>query len=267
MTEAFLALVITATSWVRREIQRPWRPGHRGAGRACGLTDSTCSSSAFRDRRGVADAEAPGIDGWKARPAHPPARERAGPPHRHHSGRRRPRRSRGSRGMGVTRSGEVGRSRSDRRSGRRAAGPGAARSLRSTADRPLLAAGRPLSSPRVRVAGTCRGAHATLGPPGPCALRPGARPLRLNDRRDGGFRAHRRAWRGPCSCSPGVLVRPLRPGKETTHMTLTPDGFLAFTASCSPGTPAHAQSLKGKKVLFVNSYHEGYEWSDGIARA
>jgi ABC-type uncharacterized transport system substrate-binding protein len=25
--------------------------------------------------------------------------------------------------------------------------------------------------------------------------------------------------------------------------------------------PAHAQS--GKKVLFVNSYHEGYEWSDG----
>jgi ABC-type uncharacterized transport system substrate-binding protein len=26
---------------------------------------------------------------------------------------------------------------------------------------------------------------------------------------------------------------------------------------------AHAQSLAGKKVLFVNSYHEGYPWSDG----
>ncbi len=28
-------------------------------------------------------------------------------------------------------------------------------------------------------------------------------------------------------------------------------------------TTAHAQGLAGKKVLFVNSYHEGYEWSDG----
>jgi ABC-type uncharacterized transport system substrate-binding protein len=29
--------------------------------------------------------------------------------------------------------------------------------------------------------------------------------------------------------------------------------------------PARAQ-LAGKKVLFVNSYHEGYEWSDGVER-
>ncbi|HET9599817.1 MAG TPA: ABC transporter substrate binding protein [Anaeromyxobacteraceae bacterium] len=29
-------------------------------------------------------------------------------------------------------------------------------------------------------------------------------------------------------------------------------------------TGAHAQA--GKKVLFVNSYHEGYEWSDGVER-
>ncbi len=27
--------------------------------------------------------------------------------------------------------------------------------------------------------------------------------------------------------------------------------------------PAHAADLAGKKVLFVNSYHEGYPWSDG----
>ena len=27
--------------------------------------------------------------------------------------------------------------------------------------------------------------------------------------------------------------------------------------------PAHAQSLAGKRVLFVNSYHQGYPWSDG----
>ncbi len=27
--------------------------------------------------------------------------------------------------------------------------------------------------------------------------------------------------------------------------------------------PAHAANLAGKKVLFVNSYHEGYPWSDG----
>lgn len=31
-------------------------------------------------------------------------------------------------------------------------------------------------------------------------------------------------------------------------------------------SPASAQ-VAGKKVLFVNSYHEGYEWSDGIERA
>jgi ABC-type uncharacterized transport system substrate-binding protein len=36
--------------------------------------------------------------------------------------------------------------------------------------------------------------------------------------------------------------------------------LLAFAA-----TPARAQ-LAGKKILFVNSYHEGYEWSDGVER-
>jgi len=30
-------------------------------------------------------------------------------------------------------------------------------------------------------------------------------------------------------------------------------------------SPAHAQ-LAGKKILFVNSYHEGYEWSDGVEK-
>ena len=27
--------------------------------------------------------------------------------------------------------------------------------------------------------------------------------------------------------------------------------------------PAHAAEVAGKKVLLVNSYHEGYPWSDG----
>jgi ABC-type uncharacterized transport system substrate-binding protein len=30
--------------------------------------------------------------------------------------------------------------------------------------------------------------------------------------------------------------------------------------------PAQAGDLKGKKVLFVNSYHEGYPWSDGVEK-
>jgi ABC-type uncharacterized transport system substrate-binding protein len=37
---------------------------------------------------------------------------------------------------------------------------------------------------------------------------------------------------------------------------------LALLAVAS-SSPAAAQSLSGKKVLFVNSYHQGYEWSDG----
>jgi hypothetical protein len=31
-------------------------------------------------------------------------------------------------------------------------------------------------------------------------------------------------------------------------------------------TLAAAGDLKGKKVLFIDSYHEGYEWSDGITK-
>jgi ABC-type uncharacterized transport system substrate-binding protein len=41
--------------------------------------------------------------------------------------------------------------------------------------------------------------------------------------------------------------------------------WLALTAAlCAVlALPARAQSVAGKKVLFVNSYHEGYPWSDG----
>lgn len=37
---------------------------------------------------------------------------------------------------------------------------------------------------------------------------------------------------------------------------------LAFVLSVS--MPSLAASLAGKKVLFIDSYHEGYGWSDGI---
>jgi len=40
---------------------------------------------------------------------------------------------------------------------------------------------------------------------------------------------------------------------------------LAAAALALAATPARAQ-LAGKKVLFVNSYHEGYEWSDGVEK-
>lgn len=33
-----------------------------------------------------------------------------------------------------------------------------------------------------------------------------------------------------------------------------------------PAAPARAQNLAGKKVMFLNSYHEGYEWSDDIEK-
>ncbi|BDG04650.1 ABC transporter substrate-binding protein [Anaeromyxobacter oryzae] len=38
---------------------------------------------------------------------------------------------------------------------------------------------------------------------------------------------------------------------------------LALTMCAALALPARAQSVAGKKVLFVNSYHEGYPWSDG----
>lgn len=37
------------------------------------------------------------------------------------------------------------------------------------------------------------------------------------------------------------------------------------TAPASDQTPA-ASTYAGKKILFVNSYHEGYEWSDGVEK-
>jgi len=41
---------------------------------------------------------------------------------------------------------------------------------------------------------------------------------------------------------------------------------LAVAAAALLTTAAQAQGLAGKKVLFVTSYHEGYEWSDGEER-
>jgi hypothetical protein len=40
----------------------------------------------------------------------------------------------------------------------------------------------------------------------------------------------------------------------------------ALSSILLAATPAAGQGLAGKKVLFVNSYHEGYEWSDGIEK-
>jgi hypothetical protein len=40
--------------------------------------------------------------------------------------------------------------------------------------------------------------------------------------------------------------------------------FLALTAALLVGGPAGA--TEKKKVFFIDSYHEGYEWSDGIVR-
>lgn len=47
---------------------------------------------------------------------------------------------------------------------------------------------------------------------------------------------------------------------KTISMWLTIFGTLALFSA------AQAQELRGKKVLFVDSYHEGYAWSDGITR-
>lgn len=41
--------------------------------------------------------------------------------------------------------------------------------------------------------------------------------------------------------------------------------LVAAALLASAATPAQAQ-LAGKKILFVNSYHEGYGWSDGVER-
>jgi ABC-type uncharacterized transport system substrate-binding protein len=39
---------------------------------------------------------------------------------------------------------------------------------------------------------------------------------------------------------------------------------LSVAAVVAAGAPANARAQSGKKVVFVNSYHQGYEWSDGI---
>jgi len=42
---------------------------------------------------------------------------------------------------------------------------------------------------------------------------------------------------------------------------------LAFAAVIGVALGVQAQDLKGKKVLYINSYHEGYSWSDGIQQS
>lgn len=65
-----------------------------------------------------------------------------------------------------------------------------------------------------------------------------------------------------------------------THLLFSVILFIAglVLAACTPAAPAAAPSIQatinqtaapvakyaGKKVVFINSYHEGYEWSDGI---
>ncbi len=49
--------------------------------------------------------------------------------------------------------------------------------------------------------------------------------------------------------------------------------FLTIFALCIAALPVQAKSVEmnqdfqGKKILFVNSYHQGYEWSDNICRS
>jgi hypothetical protein len=68
----------------------------------------------------------------------------------------------------------------------------------------------------------------------------------------------------PLQSGPGLRLASARPTQEGPHrmnrLMLLTAALLAVAAQ-----PARAQ-LAGKKVLFVNSYHEGYEWSDGEER-
>lgn len=43
--------------------------------------------------------------------------------------------------------------------------------------------------------------------------------------------------------------------------------LLTVTLALGLAADVHAQELQGKKVLYVNSYHAGYAWSDGIQKA
>jgi ABC-type uncharacterized transport system substrate-binding protein len=50
---------------------------------------------------------------------------------------------------------------------------------------------------------------------------------------------------------------------ETTCFLLILVTIAAFTGICQAAAPKYS----GKKILFVNSYHQGYPWSDGIYQA
>ncbi|HSN92556.1 MAG TPA: ABC transporter substrate binding protein [Anaeromyxobacteraceae bacterium] len=50
-------------------------------------------------------------------------------------------------------------------------------------------------------------------------------------------------------------------------MKAVPTALLALAAlALLAAPPARGQNLSGKKVMFLNSYHEGYEWSDEIEK-
>jgi len=44
----------------------------------------------------------------------------------------------------------------------------------------------------------------------------------------------------------------------------TPSATAPSTAPAAKQTTAAPSAYAGKKILFINSYHEGYEWSDGV---
>ena len=53
-------------------------------------------------------------------------------------------------------------------------------------------------------------------------------------------------------------------GLALSACTSAPSAVAPSAQSTLGPTPAPAANYAGKKVVFINSYHEGYEWSDGI---
>ncbi len=47
-------------------------------------------------------------------------------------------------------------------------------------------------------------------------------------------------------------------------MKTTPRSLLTLTLAIGSLLTCQAQDLQGKKVYYINSYHVGYAWSDGI---
>lgn len=47
---------------------------------------------------------------------------------------------------------------------------------------------------------------------------------------------------------------------------LTNIALFSFVWLMISTTPVFADQYEGKKILFINSYHQGYEWSDGVQR-